>query len=87
MSKNARPGWVMIRVRPETKAGLDRVKASLQSAGELGHTNVPHGRWDEITMDGVISVLLDRDQRHRDRKRNAARKKSRKSQEANDVGS
>lgn len=76
-----REKWTHIRIRQSTKDRIAQFIDSLRRAIDGGDVSVPVGRWDEITADGAISVLLDRDARHKDRKRSHAQRKSRRKAE------
>jgi hypothetical protein len=50
-------------------ARQEEAKATRGAAGELG-------RWDRMTPDQAIAILLERDARHKDRKRAYAKRKA-----------
>lgn len=69
--------WTSIRVRRGTAERLRRVVRSLERACETGQYS-PAALSDQgITLDEALSVLLDRDERHRERRRRSAKESRR----------
>lgn len=70
-------GWVQVRVRAMTHDRLLAVARRLQTATELGLYSPRGNTRDIISLDEAITVLLDRDKRHRERRKAHAERKRR----------
>lgn len=66
----------MVRLTVATKARLEALRARMLQASYEGRADYPVGWLDQLTLDTVIGVLLDRDAAHRGRKAKSAAKVS-----------
>lgn len=66
--------WTHIRVRKSTKAAIDKFIVELDRLMEVDPDAAELGRWDKITADQAIRVLLNRVNRHRARAKKARAK-------------
>jgi len=64
----------MVRVRKVTRERLRKLQQALDKAMELRPDIAELGRWDEITVDQAITVLLNRDDGHRKRGRKRSKR-------------
>lgn len=80
--------WTHIRVPAALKANLEQLRREWARLEAQGRSIVEPGRWDEVTLAGVIRTLLERWQQHRQaaRRQRARAKAARVRRAAEDCG-
>lgn len=68
--------WTHVRIDQGTKARLVAWMSRLDEAIVRGQSDRDSGRWDRVTVDQAINILLDRDMRHKARKRKYASRRA-----------
>lgn len=67
--------WVMIRVRQETRDRLKDLQDAITEEMEVNPLYAELGRWDAITVDQAIQVLLRMRDKHHERSHKACEKR------------
>jgi hypothetical protein len=71
--------WTHVRITPDTLKALERVRASMRVAEELGLVELPADDRDRVGLDAIIARLIEQYDRHAERRRRSAAKRRRKS--------
>jgi len=64
--------WTMVRVSESTRKRLEAMRDSLLSAYEKGQIDLDLDERDRVSLNQVLSILLDREESHRKRSNRSA---------------
>jgi hypothetical protein len=70
--------WVLVRVSASTKAALERVRASMMLAHDVGLLDFAPDLRDRVGLDQVILRLIEIREKHAARRKRSAARRSRK---------